>query len=200
MHRLYRLSLMCGVAPLVVGTCVFLLWWLVRWDALMTVGMLTMLGGTIAFVVGVVCLAVYLRRAARMHAYPVKRLVVQGLLAGGLLLANFPAAAGMAVFAFHEKTKYAILLVNDSPEPLERFAVSISHSHQTVECGPVPPHTSARRSFSVWSEGELRYRALQHGQQIEGVIDGYVTPHVGGDKTIVVTPRLHVTVKDNRKG
>lgn len=86
--RWYWAAVVCGVAPLVVGTSIFLLWLVFEWEWLMGAGMLTIVGGTALVLAGGIFLASHVwqgRNAGCVRSGPV-------IAVAALLMINFPAA------------------------------------------------------------------------------------------------------------
>ena len=57
MNRAYRVALICGAIPFLVGVSIFMLWLIMRWGGLMMAGIYTLYGGVAIFLVGVLALA-----------------------------------------------------------------------------------------------------------------------------------------------
>ena len=92
---LHHVAQTCGVAPLVVGSAVFLMFLLTRDEAFALAGFLTILGGTCLAFVGTVCAGVYLFQAKRAAA--AERLLARqrGHRDLQIIMANFLIAALM---------------------------------------------------------------------------------------------------------
>ena len=73
MNRVYRVALICGAAPLLIGVSIFILWLITRWDWLMMAGIFTLYGGVAIFVVGVLALARFCWLAFRTPGFPRRR-------------------------------------------------------------------------------------------------------------------------------
>jgi hypothetical protein len=86
-HTLFRVALACGIFPAVLGTVVTSLWLLTRWPGLVGWGLVTVGLGLLCVAVGGIALAIYVWRAVGSGRRP---WLVRALLAGALLVANFP--------------------------------------------------------------------------------------------------------------
>ena len=93
---LHHVAQMCGVAPLVVGSAIFLMFLVTRNEAFAFAGFLTILGGTCLAFVGIVCASVYLFQAKR--AAPDEQLLARqrGHRDLQIIMGNFLNAALMA--------------------------------------------------------------------------------------------------------
>jgi hypothetical protein len=93
-RALYRTALLCGGIPLITGTSILPAFAVTRKENLIIAGMLTIVAGFFAFLVGSVALVRYARDERRRlgslewHSGPGRRC----LLTAALLLANFPVA------------------------------------------------------------------------------------------------------------
>lgn len=95
MSECYKVALVCGVAPLIVGVATFLLWLLTRWDTLMSFGLVVVIVSHIFFIVGCLAVVVYVRQARRDAKAPRLAIWFRALGATLLLLVNFPVAHGI---------------------------------------------------------------------------------------------------------
>ncbi|MFI5403179.1 MAG: hypothetical protein ACHQ1G_09595 [Planctomycetota bacterium] len=97
MKGAYRLALLCGALPLVVGVSVFLLWLVTRADGLMLLGFFVLCGGLAFFAVGVLALGRFCWLAFREPQLPA-RFWAATIACALLLLSNFPVA-GAIIYA-----------------------------------------------------------------------------------------------------
>jgi hypothetical protein len=65
MNRAYRVALICGAIPLLVGISMLMLWLITRWDGLMMAGIYSPYCGVTIFLVGVLALARFCWLAVR---------------------------------------------------------------------------------------------------------------------------------------
>jgi hypothetical protein len=101
-RRHYRNALACGVMPMATGTAIWLLWVRTRWDWLQLAGLLTLIIGLGLFLWGVLHVLVYLNIALRNPLSGRVGVVLEGLTALAVLIANFPVASAILgdVFRF----------------------------------------------------------------------------------------------------
>jgi hypothetical protein len=108
-------------------------------------------------------------------------------MAGGLLLANFPAAAFYADSAIEILSRYTVRVHNDSNRPIESLVVT--GPSVRVEMGPVSPSQYAVRHLQVRGDGRLDFSARQQELQFGGQLEGYVTHGSPGETIIRVRRR-----------
>ena len=196
MNRVYRVALICGAAPLLIGVSIFILWLITRWDWLMMAGIFTLYGGVAIFVVGVLALARFCWLAFRTPSFPRRRLWLSASVCAGLLLLNFPVAGGIAAAAISIETCYTVVVHNDLQQPLESVRVFGGGSDEYL--GSIPPGGTVRESFWIQHDGELEFRALNGTTSYTKMIDGYVTNGMGGHTIVTINPDGTISVRNNR--
>ncbi|WP_221065586.1 hypothetical protein [Methylomagnum ishizawai] len=92
MRIAYRIALLCGGIPLLIGCAIFSLWLATNWNGLIFAGVLMICGGWTLFLEGLIVLGWFYRVGSRLPNYPRRRLRLSTLGATTLLLSNFPAA------------------------------------------------------------------------------------------------------------
>jgi hypothetical protein len=190
--RSYRVVLLCGGVPVAVGSSIFVLWWITRWEWLMMAGLGTIFGGILLLLVGSVFLIRFGLAAARTPDFPGRRLRRYVLAGAALLLVNLPAAAAFTAAAVLIETRYVVVVNNAMLRPLESVSVSGGGSHATL--GTIPAGGSAQCSLWIRHDGELELWALDEGTPMIKTIDGYVTNGLGGlaDVTVQANGTLSV--------
>ncbi len=188
MNKLYRSSIFFGVAPLIIGTCVFALWYFTKVDMLVLVGIYTIIGGLISVLVAAFCLAIYIYQEMRRKT-SAKTLFQKGLLSGGVIVVNFPLAFILAFTAITMITSYSLTIRNDSSSTVSKIAITAPGVNRIVE--RVWPNDEATQRFKFKSDGVLQFSATQNENEFGGIIEGYVTSGMGGESIIVI--------KDNGK-
>jgi hypothetical protein len=176
----YRVALLCGTVPLVVGLSVFLLWLLTRADGLMLLGVFVLFGGLAFFAVGVLALGRYCWLAFRESRLPA-RFWAATIACALLLLSNFPAAGAIMYAADALHSRYTVVVRNESGRPLED--VRVTGGGCEVVFGLIAPGDDEQRSFWIQHDGVLRIRADGLAEQ---PISGYVTNGMGGRTTVTV--------------
>ena len=195
MPRDLKSAAVLGAVPLLVGTLIYGTWRLSRWHWLETAGLFTIPIGFAAFVAGTVALLRYLWRESRVQRTTGGSLWLQGLLVGGLLLANFPAAAFFTLSAIDVSTRYTVRVHNASDRPIESLVVT--GPGVRVELGPIAPGQRTRRHIHFRGDGPLDFSARQQELQFGGQLEGYVTHGWGGDKSIRIRQRGVYEIQSN---
>ncbi len=175
--RAFRLALVCGALPLIVGLVAFTVWLATRWDGLMILGYFIILGGVGLFVTGLVALGIACRNALRAGRLPRQRIWLSTFACLGLLLVNFPVAAVLTICAVGIETSYNVLIQNDSP--FELSEVRLVGGGCDEELGSIAAGETVERRFWIETDGELMLRAQVDGKPREELIEGYVTSGLG---------------------
>ena len=194
MKTLLKVAWVASAAPLVVGSGIFVAWLLTRKDNFIPAGLVTIFVGLGSVAVAVVCLAIYLRRNWHSVEVSRQRLMWQATALISLILLNFVAAAGFVVAAVMIDTCYSLSITNQGNEPLRNVRVSVGGFG--VDFKDIPAGGTAKRNFWIEGEGALILTALRGEQEIEGMVDGYVTPGMGGKIVkVIVDPQGEVIAK-----
>jgi hypothetical protein len=194
MTLLYLLALVCGLVPLVTGISIFFLWKELRWPWLMEAGQWTLLGGLLLFVIGMLCLVLYIARSRAERQTSIGRLARQSVLPLCLLLVNFPVAVVLAMAAIDLETRYDLAVHNESQARVTDLA--LSGGGIDSDLGSLDPGTHLRLSFRIRGEGRLDLTFVQNSSRFETIVDGYVTTGLGGNKLIRILPEGRVVIED----
>jgi hypothetical protein len=186
MNRFYKIALLCGFVPLLVGISIFLLWLVVRWRWLAVAGFFTICGGFLLFLAGVIALACFCWAEFRKPNANRRRLAFAVLGCAGLLLSNFPVAGGIVATVFAIHTRYTVVIKNASELPLEN--VQIRGGGCDCDLGSIPPEGDANRSFWIQHQDILRFHAICGTTTYSQIIDDFVCLNGGGFATVVVNP------------
>lgn len=191
----YWTAIVCGALPLVAGVSFFLLWIYTRQRWLMAAGGYTMLVGPVLFAFGLVSLLFYWLRAPRNTPNEREQRARESLVALGLLLANFPAAAIIVAAFFVIFDRYVVLVKNESDRPLIQVRIVGAGSNfeaPQIESGGV-------RSYSWWdtSDGAIRFSAEHDGRPVAALVDE-ISGDMAGKSSIVVAQDGQVTVTHHR--
>jgi hypothetical protein len=89
-NRAVYVALACGLTPAIFGTIVVLLWLLTRYGGIAALGVVNILFGLGCTVVGGIALLIHFWRALGSRRRPVRSWLVSGVVAGAVLLGNFP--------------------------------------------------------------------------------------------------------------
>ena len=174
-HILQRLAYIAAVVPMLCGISVFILWLTTGAHVFVTLGMLTILGGFVLFLAGVIFLSIYaaqLRRAERS---------IGRIWRPAILLAlNFPLAIAFTVLAAIMTDYTRITVVNDSDHTISHITIA-GEAADSID--GVKPHSRAGKWVKIQGEGEITFNATVGGRSSSGTVHGYVTPGLGGPGT-----------------
>jgi hypothetical protein len=193
MPRLLKFAAVLGVSPLLVGSLIYGVWRVTRWHWLETAGLFTVVLGSAAFVAGMIALVLHVLREGKDGRMARSRLWPKGVLVGGVLLANFPAAFFFILSAIDVSARYTLRLHNDSDRPIESLVVT--GPGVRLEFGPIAPGRDLRWLLHFAGEGPLDFSARQSGFLFGGQLDGYVTTGSGGEKSIRVRRGAEYEIK-----
>jgi hypothetical protein len=194
MNRAYRVALICGVIPLLIGVPMFLLWLITRWDWLIMAGIFTLYGGVAIFLIDAIALARFCGLAFRTPELPRRRLWLSTLGCAALLLSNFAVAGGITASVIAIETRYTVTVHNASQQPLS--GVRVFGGGCEADFGTIPPGGIVRRSFWIQHDGELGFRAVSGATTHTKTIDGYVTNGMGGQTTVTINPDGTISVSN----
>jgi hypothetical protein len=192
MNRAYRIALICGTLPLIVGVSVYLFWLMTRWYGWVVMGVFTLLFGVILFLVGTVALARFVWLAFRTSGLSRRRLWFSTLACLGLLVANFPAAYGIMLSVFLIEASYTITVHNASDQPLD--GVRVFGGGCDAWFGTVPPGGRVQRSFLIRDDGQLEFQAVRRAIRYTETIDKYVTQMMSGNTTVTFESEGKISV------
>lgn len=195
MSRAYRVALICGALPLLVGISIFVLWLITRWDWLMLAGIYTLYGGVAIFLIGAFALARFCWLAFRTSDLPRRRLWLSTFACSGLLLSNFPVAGGITAAAVVIATRYTVVIHNRAHVPLRDVRVFGGGHDESF--GTVPPGGIVQDSFWIQQDDTLQFRARSGTTVYAKTIDDYVTQNMGGHTTVTIDPDGTLSITNN---
>src|SRR4051812_746998 len=133
----YPLIWWLGASPLVMGVVITILYYFTSWSWLQAAGLATIFGGLVGVLIGGILLLSWWAQELRQK--PSSRWAVhfRVVLAGMLLLSNFPAALVCMGVAKETDTRLRITIVNRGVTTLKQCAV-VTRT-QTKEVGPLAP-------------------------------------------------------------
>lgn len=193
MMKSYRIAMVCALAPLFVGTSVFLLWVITRWPSLMRLGVFTIYGGLALVAFGFVSLAGFYRSVSCATELPRRRVRTMTSCCAALLLSNFAVAAGILVAVFYMDTCYTVVVENTSFLPLNH--VRVEGGGIKMNFGTIPPGGTASRSAWIQHDGSLKLHATNSTATHAMTIEGYVTHGLGGHTTVTINQGQQVSIK-----
>jgi hypothetical protein len=182
----YWIVIACGAIPLAVGSIIYWTWLHTRSDELPPLGLLTVLLGIVFFFVGTVFLVLYLVNESRNPKTARNDLVERAVVAGALLLANFPVAAYYAVSAVQHMMDAVVQIENDSGTRLDSFV--IRGPGVSVEIGPIRAGGTKQEYLRFRGSGSLDFTARQKELEFEGQLSETVFGGTTGTVTVVVKP------------
>ena len=190
-----RVTLLCGGLPLTAGVSSFAIWTIIRGAWGITAGVTILYGGLGLFTAGLFFLMQYVWLARRDRTTDRQRIRNNALLAGGLLLVNFPAAAGIFSAGVMILTRYEVTVVNAGPEIID--SIVLSGGGVNEDFGPIPPGHRKKRGFWIQHDGTLPITAKQGNRSLMGTVDGYVTYDMCGHKIVIFTPEGKIRIEDS---
>jgi hypothetical protein len=189
----YRISLWCGALPLASGVSIFALWCLTRAEFLARAGLALLGSGWMVLVVGLISLLLHVCGEQSRDLVGRRRLLRQGLFSGGLLLANFPAAAAVLVAAaWVATTTYTVNVQNQSGKTVSHCR--LRGGGVEMDLGTLPPGKSAIRQLKFSDRGTLVLQARFGDRALEETVESYVTGSLGGNTTVTIEPSGSVDV------
>ncbi len=197
MNRAYRIALICGALPLVVGITVFVLWVCTDSEFFVTAGAFTVMGGLVCFVTGVLALAYYSWGAFRQPDYPKKKAWISTLACLGLLFSNFPAAFGLIVAAITIENRSYVVVHNETEAPLENVIIWSSGFAEAL--GTIPPQgKSEELKLNFARSRELRIHAVSGGTSRNKIIDDSFSPDWRDQIKVTFRPDGTIAVNNSR--
>jgi len=183
MTKQLKLATALGAVPLALGTCIYVAWRVARWPWLPVAGLWMLLFGFASVIAGEIALVFHVRTSRRTGRGE-RHVRLRTLLVAALLLANFPAAIFYTLSAVEILTRYTVIVRNEGDVAVESFVVTGPGTR--IEMGPIAPGDQAETHLHFRGGGTLRFATRQGGHDTVGVIDGYVTSNVAGEKTVRV--------------
>jgi hypothetical protein len=175
-----QLAFACGLAPALLGTVIVALWLLTRYGGLGLLGFFNILLGLVCTVVGGVALLVHFQPSNRSEFATTRQWLWSGVFAGAILFANFPLCA----FYVWVANLYTVRVVNATGAAVSSFVVTDPAGHGW-EFGPIPAGGWKTRMLDVEGTGALSFTATVNGTVHTGVVDGYVTNGMTGQRRTV---------------
>ena len=146
----FRVALICGAAPIVVGYAILFAYWLTRHDWLFLAGMITVPCGLLTFIWGMFaiirCRFAEQRLADAARTTPRQHRVLLALL---LLLANVPAAWFGVGTAFSVGNFWYLDVINQSGAVIDNCTISVGDD-RTLTSGSIPAG-GRYRAVTIWN-------------------------------------------------
>jgi hypothetical protein len=189
--RFYRAALICGLAPLAIGIAIFLLWTVVRWPWLQTAGVVNICAGVVSVCVGAVCLVAYAVPSVRANSDPRNGARIATAITA--LLINFPAVVLVLVLVGLIIERADVIVVNEGPG-IDRLVLYGGGAE--IDFGAIPSGETRVSKVDFQQDGSLEFHANRGGQEIHGVVEGYVTPGQGLHAELMFSPSGDWSVRD----
>ncbi len=181
LKKLYRFCLLCGLLPMTIGAAVFAAWYFTRSWFLVAAGIYTVYSGVVCVIAGLVSLLVYEYKClkagnksdARKGAFP---LIV--------LLLNFPLAVLIVSVSLNLMAQYTLTVQNRTGSDINN--ISFAGPGVEVAAGPVKSQESRTVKMRFKHDGSLRYHVSLNEGEVDGIVEGYVTRNMGGDKLFLI--------------
>ena len=193
MKNLLGIAWLAGAVPLLLGTMIFVVWLIFRFDILMLAGLVMLIVGPCLILWGLICLMAYVRHAWRTASGFRRRLAWQATGVLGLYMANFVAAGSFVYAAYVIESWYFLSITNSGDVPLE--GVRVEGGGVSVSFGDIAMGETVKRSFLIRDYGELVLTARRGEERIEPVINGYLIPDLGVDQAVTVDATGGVSVQ-----
>ncbi|MBX7246655.1 MAG: hypothetical protein K1X53_14255 [Candidatus Sumerlaeaceae bacterium] len=148
------------------------------------IGLLIILFGCFSVIVGFVYLASHIRVSVREGALTKRQAGFCGLLAGALLLVNFPMAGLYVSWGLEIDSRFTVTVINDGGAVVQNFAVQTPA--ERTDFGPIGPGRSSRRVLYIGREGALTYELRRGGGQTTGILSSYLNVGEGGEALVRV--------------
>lgn len=181
MNIWYKLSLICGLAPLALGSLIFFSWLVIRANWLMLAGGYNILAGLVFFVCGLLFLFRYgYKERKKGNTYPIKR----SLISLSILIFNFPAAV-LAIYSVNYVNGTSVATVINNSSFVVKDLV-LSERDQSYAFPPIAPGQEVKKYFHFKYEGSVDYSLSLNGFIQKGGMFGYVTGGMGDRATMVI--------------
>jgi hypothetical protein len=182
---LYRIALLCWLVPLVVGVATLALYAWTFWEWLPEFGWLTLGGGTILLVAGLICISVFRMGVRRCDPNIRDAWLSRANRATTLLNSNVLVALGCAFAGLALMEYFPVTLVNQTNEPITD--ITINATGGIAELKRLEPGQTRRLLVQPKGEGGVMFTATQNGSGITGVAAGYVSAASGGRSRVTFT-------------
>ncbi len=191
MNIWYRISLICGLTPLVIGILIFFSWLIARAHWLEAAGIINIYVGLVIFTIGMIALIIYIYKARKnsLDGYWKK-----SILPFAILIINFPFAAGVIVTVFYVLSFSTVIIENQSSTEIEN--IFLSERGHIYEFGSVMPNEVIEKKFRFKSEGSINYSYKRNGIKYEGIMIGYVTSEMGESASMVISESGEVNINE----
>jgi hypothetical protein len=173
----------CGLTPAVLGTAIIVAWLFTRYGGFEALGLANILLGLACTLVGGAALLIHFWRA-RETGRPRRSWLLPGVIAGTILIGNFPLCG----YYLWVADLYTVAVVNATGAPVSSFVVT-DPLRQSWEFGPIPAGGRVSRMIDAEGEGAVVFSANCIGGVVAGEVDGYITNGMSNDRRTVTLNR-----------
>lgn len=179
-------AFVCGALPMILGTAVFVIWAVTRWEWWERAWMWLIGFAIICLLVGSVAIVRHLAQSQSGSASGAgsRRCAV---FAGLLLFLNIPAGVLLMMLLVSVLTRYTVDVVNDSDATVESLVLT-GPGVESLEIGPVAPQQRASKPLRFSGDGKLAYSGLYKGSIHTGILEASANPAAGGGKRLRIMP------------
>ena len=192
MNIWYRLSLLCGLIPLILGVVILLTWINTRASWLETAGVLIIVIGVALFICGLFCLLFYVRSNSTLSNPVRKRKLILPL---SILLLNFPAAILSLLIADSVYSTSTVTVQNNSNYEITEIWVE-QRGGKSYSLPSVQPRKTHVEKIRFTVESDVLYSLSINGSSKQGVLFGYVSPGAGYRVRILVNSNGMVEIEE----
>lgn len=189
MNFYHKMSLACGLVPMLCGVLIFTGWLITRADWLVIAGLANISGGFLLFLCGLLFIGAFIRSEHKVgNGFPLNK----SLIALGILLFNFPLAA-MALYAAEYLMGTSTLSIkNDSPYAITD--VFLKERDLTYRFPNIPSNEEATQTFHFKYEGSVEFGLTLNGNEKHGILFGYVTGGMGANATMIIDKKGNIEI------
>jgi hypothetical protein len=190
-----RIAFACALIPLLAGVLTFALWVATRATFLIFTGLWILPLGLVLFLVGCLCVGMYVTSCRRARVAVNRGSVV---LAFALLICNFPIAIGLMVAASNLTRRVDIVVINGGTQPIDAVTIYTFGRSRSVQIGDVAPGSKQSHRLDVSDGPDVEVEVTQGGAALPptkwGSLTGPDNPGTiritvnNGTQTVTVRP------------
>jgi hypothetical protein len=189
MNSWYKISLICGFTPLILGILIFFSWVVTEAPWLQLVGIINIIAGFCLFIVGIFCLGIYLYKAKKIK---VRGYFKRSLFSLLILLINYPVAASAIYTANYIMSTSTVIIENYSSFEITQFRLTEREDIYQIE--PIRPKGKTEKKYHFKYEGSVYYTFLLNGKKYKGLMFGYVSSGIKITSVMVISENGEVNV------
>ncbi len=165
-----------------IGVAAFSIWYFTRSGILVVVGIYTIHLGVACVIAGLISLLIYEYKCLKASN---KSDAKKGAFPLIVLLLNFPLAVLVVSASLNLMAWYTVTVVNETGSDVNN--ISFVGPGVEVATGLVKSQESRPVIMRFKHAGGLiRYHVSFNEREVDGIVAGYVTKHMGGDKLFII--------------